>query len=46
MSVVNDYYRAFTGYKVIAQVYDINSKKVFEKSASVDLPEDGVANDI
>ena len=46
VSVVNDYYRAFTGYKVIAQVYDINSKKVFEKSASVDLPEDGVANDI
>ena len=46
VSVVNDYYRVFTGYKVIAQVYDINSKKVFEKSASVDLPEDGVANDI
>ena len=44
--MVNDYYRAFTGYKVIAQVYDINSKKVFEESASVDLPEDGVANDV
>ena len=46
VSVVNDYYRAFTGYKVTAMVYDINSKKVFEKSVSVDLPEDGVANDV
>lgn len=46
VSVVNDYYQAFTGYKVKAQVYDIRSKVVFEKSAVVDLPEDGVACDV
>ena len=45
VSVVNDYYREFKNYKVIAQVYDINSKKVFEESAVVDLPSDGVVND-
>ena len=45
VSVVNDYYREFKDYKVIAQVYDINSKKVFEESAVVDLPSDGVVND-
>ena len=38
VSVVNDYYREFKDYKVIAQVFDINSKKVFEESAVVDLP--------
>ena len=43
VSVVNDYYREFKDYKVIAQVYDINSKKVFEESAVVNLPSDGVA---
>ena len=45
VSVVNDYYREFKNYKVIAQVYDINSKKVFEESAVVNLPSDGVVND-
>ena len=45
VSVVNDYYREFKDYKVIAQVYDINSKKVFEESAGVNLPSDGVVND-
>ena len=46
VSVVNDYYRSFNNYKVIARVYDINSRKVYEESASVNLPEDGVANDV
>lgn len=46
VSVVNDYYQAFRGYTVIAEVYDINSKRVWQKSAKVDLPEDGVANDV
>lgn len=46
VSVVNDYYQSFNNYKVIAQVYDINSRKVLEKSARVDLPSDGVANDV
>lgn len=45
VSVVNDYYREFKDYKVIAQVYDIDSKKVFEESAVVNLPSDGVVND-
>lgn len=46
VSVVNDYYQAFSGYKVIAEVFDINSKQVWKKQASVDLPEDGVVNDV
>ena len=46
VSVVNDYYQEFEGYTVVAQVYDINSKKAFEKSVKVDLPLDGVANDV
>lgn len=46
VSVINDYYKSFKGYKVIAQVYDINSNKVFEKAASFDIPEDGAVNDI
>ena len=46
VSVANDYYRSFNNYKVTAQVYDINSRKVFEESATVNLPEDGVANDV
>ena len=43
--MVNDYYREFKNCKVIAQVYDIDSKKVFEESATINLPSDGVAND-
>ena len=46
VSVVNDFYQAFAGYKVKARVYDIRSKVVWEKTVSVDLPEDGVANDV
>lgn len=46
VSVVNDYYRTFTGYKVTAQVYDIHSRKVFEAATTIDLPEDGVVNDV
>lgn len=42
---MNDFYRSFDNYKVTAQVYDINSRKVFEESATVNLPADGVAND-
>ena len=30
---------------ILAQVYDINSTKVFEESAVVNLPSDGVVND-
>lgn len=46
VSVVNDYYQSFAGYKVKAEVYDLNMKKVFSHQATVDLPEDGVVNDI
>ncbi len=46
VSVANDYYTAFKGGKVYAAVYDLNSKKVWEKSANVSVDEDGVANDV
>lgn len=46
VSAVNDYYCAFRGYTVTAQVYDINSKKVWDESVKTDLPADGVANDV
>lgn len=45
VSVVNDYYKAFPNYKVTAQVYDLDSRKVLEESAVVNIPEDGVVND-
>lgn len=46
VSVVNDYYQVFKGYTVVAEVYDIQSRKVLEESASVNLPSDGVVNDV
>jgi hypothetical protein len=46
VSVVNDYYKAISGYTVIAEVYNFNSKKVWSESAKVNLPSDGVANDV
>jgi exo-1,4-beta-D-glucosaminidase len=45
VSVYNEYYRSFKNYKVIAEVYDIRSKKVWEKAKITDIPEDGVVND-
>lgn len=46
VSVYNDYYQAFAGYKVSAEVYDMNSRKVWQKSQAVDIPDDGVVNDV
>jgi hypothetical protein len=46
VSVVNDYYKDFYNYTVSAEVYDLKSKKVYERSAKVDLPSDGVVNDV
>ena len=46
VSVYNDYYKAFSGYTVKAEVYDVNSRKVWSKQAKVDIPEDGVVNDV
>jgi mannosylglycoprotein endo-beta-mannosidase len=46
VSVVNDYIQTFDNYKVTAEVYDLNMKKVFSKEAKVNLPQDGVVNDV
>lgn len=46
VSVYNDYYQAFNNYKVSADVYDLNTKKVWSKSQTINIPEDGVVNDI
>lgn len=46
VSVVNDYYKAFSGYTATAQVYDIDSRRISSQSVKVDLPKDGVANDV
>jgi len=46
VTVVNDYYRAFKGFTVGADVYDFNLKKVFSKQTKIDLPEDGLARDV
>lgn len=46
ISVYNDYYQAFKNYRVTADVYDLNSRKVWSKSQTIDIPEDGVVNDI
>ncbi len=47
VSVVNDYYQSFENFKIAAEVYDLNMKKVFSKETKVaSIPENGVVNDI
>lgn len=46
VSVVNDYLNSYRGYSVTAQVYDFSSHKLWEQSHRVDIPEDGVVNDV
>jgi len=46
VSVVNDYYQAFNNFKVIAEVYDLDSKLISRQDARLNLPENGVANDV
>ena len=46
VSVCNDYYQSFKNYKVKADVYDLNSKKVFSYSQRIDIGEDEVLNDL
>lgn len=46
VSAVNDYFQECTNYRIEAQVWDIDSKMVWKKTADVDIPGDGVANDI
>jgi hypothetical protein len=46
VSVYNDYRQAFAGYSVMATVYDLHMRKVWQSSAKVQIPADGVANDV
>jgi mannosylglycoprotein endo-beta-mannosidase len=46
VSVNNDYPRAFAGYTVRAEVYDLSMKKVFSRQQTLDIPDEGVVNDI
>ncbi|MDR1681771.1 MAG: glycoside hydrolase family 2 [Candidatus Symbiothrix sp.] len=46
VSAVNDYLQSFENYTVTAEIYDLNSQKIWEHSATINLPADGVANDI
>ena len=46
VSVYNEYYQTFKNYKVSAEVYDINSKRIWSKAQITDIPEDGVVNDL
>jgi hypothetical protein len=46
VSVSNDYFRPVAGCTVTAEVLDIRAKCVWRHSAKVDLPEEGVVNDL
>jgi mannosylglycoprotein endo-beta-mannosidase len=46
VSVVNDYFTARPDCRLLAEVYDIDSRRVWRKEAVVSLPEDGVVNDV
>ena len=46
VSVSNDYIEAQSGLKAKAEVYDMQSRKVSTVTAKVDVPADGVANDV
>ena len=46
VSVCNDYLETQKGLKAKAEVYDFSSRKISSVTAKVDVPADGVANDI
>ncbi len=47
VSVYNDYYKSFSNYSLVADVYDLNSKKILSKSVVIPLiGEDAVLNDL
>lgn len=46
VSVVNNLYQSFQDMTVQADVFDFQSKKVWSHKDKVNLPEDGVANDV
>jgi len=46
VSVYNDFRIPFENYYIEATVYDLNSKPVLSMNSKIDIPEDGVANDV
>jgi len=46
VSVNNEYLQAFEDYRIVVDVYDINSKKVHSKQSTISIPANGVVNDI
>lgn len=46
VSVVNDTYTALPGCRVTADVYDLDMRRIASRTATFDLPEDGVACDL
>jgi exo-1,4-beta-D-glucosaminidase len=47
VSVYNDYFKSFTNYTLVAEVYDLNSKKVSAQSKILNqIPEDAVLNNL
>ncbi len=47
VSVYNDYFQSFKNYTLVAEVYDLNSKKISTQTKTIDLiPEDAVLNNL
>ncbi|SDS64275.1 sugar-binding domain-containing protein [Gramella sp. MAR_2010_147] len=46
VSVYNDFRKSFSDYSVEVSIYDINSKEVWNKEVTLDIPQDGVVNDL
>ncbi len=47
VSVYNDYFKSFHNYKLTAEVYDLNSKRISIQSKNLEnIPEDGVLNNL
>ncbi len=46
ISVINDRYEQYKGYKVTAELYDLRTRKLWSSEAKVDLPADGAVNDV
>ena len=46
VSVVNDYYHPVSDHKVVAKIYDLDSRLRYTHTARVDIEADSVANDV
>lgn len=46
VSVCNDYYESFKDYSVKAEVFDLNSKRVYSHNQHINIGEDEVLNDL